>query len=124
MTDSKKARVSNATVINVGVSTSRVKYCLNNLGLNKKFNEERKSRQLAEEKSLDWDKQLKLISSDNKYLKEDLIKKEKEFNDEIQKYLNLKREFEHELLKRNQDIASLNSEVSNFKIKEKHDHNC
>jgi hypothetical protein len=60
------------------------------------------------------------LNSDNKYLKEDLVKKEREFNDEIQRYLNLKHEFEHELLKRNQDIASLNSEVSNFKIKEKH----
>lgn len=86
----------------------------------KKFNEERKSRQLAEEKSLDLEKQLKLISSDCKYLKEDLSKKEKEFNEEIQKYINLKREFEHELLRRNQDIAGLNSELSNFKIREKH----
>lgn len=86
----------------------------------KKFNEERKSRHLAEEKSIEWEKQFKLVNSDNKYLKEDLVKKEKEFNDEIQKYLNLKREFEHELLKRTEDIAALNSELSNFKIKEKH----
>lgn len=53
-------------------------------------------------------------------MKEDLIKKEREFNEEIQRYLNMKHEFEHELHKRNQDIANLNSEVSNFKIKEKH----
>ena len=86
----------------------------------KKFNEERKSRELAEEKSIDLEQQLKLISSDNLYLKDDLVKKGKEFSEEIQKYLNLKREFEHELLKRNGDIDRLSSEVSNFKIKEKH----
>lgn len=86
----------------------------------KKFNEERKSRQVAEEKSVDWEKQYKLISSDCKYLKEDLLKKERDFNDEIQKYLNMKREFEQELLHCNQDLGSLNSEISNFKIKEKH----
>ena len=62
----------------------------------KKFNEERKSRELAEEKSIDLEQQLKLISSDNLYLKDDLVKKGKEFSEEIQKYLNLKREFEHE----------------------------
>lgn len=32
----------------------------------------------------------------------------------------MKHEFEHELHKKNQDIENLNSEVSNFKIKEKH----
>ncbi len=86
----------------------------------KRFNEERKWRQLAEERSVELDKQLKLTNSDNKYLREDLIKKEKDFGDEIQKYLNLKREFEHELLRRNQDITGLNAELSNFRIKEKH----
>ena len=69
---------------------------------------------------MDLDKQLKLTSSDNKYLRDDLVKKEKEFSDEIQRYLNLKREFEHELLRRNQDLASVSAEMSNFRIKEKH----
>jgi len=86
----------------------------------KRFNEERNRRQLAEERTLELDKQLKLISSDNKYLREDLVKKEKEFGNEIQRYSNLKREFEHELLRRNQDLASSNSEISNLRIKEKH----
>lgn len=49
-----------------------------------------------------------------------MLKKERDFNDEIQKYLNMKRELEQELLHCNQDLASLNSEISNFKIKEKH----
>jgi hypothetical protein len=86
----------------------------------KKFNDERKARQLAEDKSIEIEKQLKIISSDYKYLKEDLIKKEKDHNDELTKNLSLKRDFEHELIKRNQELSDLSAEISNFKIKEKH----
>ena len=32
----------------------------------------------------------------------------------------MKRDFEHELIKRNQELSDLSSEISNFKIKEKH----
>ena len=86
----------------------------------KKFNEERKSRQLAEDKALELEKKLKLVNSDIKYLKEDLIKKEKDFNDEIVKYMSVKKELDLELLKRTQELSEFNSEISNLKIKEKH----
>jgi hypothetical protein len=75
---------------------------------------------LAEDKSLELDKQLKIITVDYNYLKEDLIKKEKDYNDELSKNLSLKRDFEHELIKRNQELSDLSSDISNFKIKEKH----
>ena len=86
----------------------------------KKFNDERKSRQQAEDKSLDLERQIKILTSDYRYLKEELSKKDKEYNEEITKNLSLKRDFEHELIKRNQELSELNSEISNFKIKEKH----
>lgn len=34
--------------------------------------------------------------------------------------MSLKRDFEHELIKRNQELSDLSSEISNFRIKEKH----
>jgi hypothetical protein len=75
---------------------------------------------LAEDKCLELEKSIKLLNSDYKYLKDDMGKKEREFNEELVKYMNMKKEFEAELFKRNQEMADLNSELSNFKIKEKH----
>jgi chromosome segregation ATPase len=75
---------------------------------------------LAEEKCLELEKNIKLLNSDYKYLKDDMSKKEREFNDELVKYMNMKKELESDLFKRNQDMADLSSELSNFKIKEKH----
>lgn len=86
----------------------------------KKFNDERKARQIAEDKSLDLDRSIKILNSDLKYLKEDLSKKEKEFNDEVARLLEIKKELEVDLSKKNQEINDLNTEISNFKIKEKH----
>lgn len=37
--DTKKSRISNSTVVNVDVAIKRVRFCLDNLGLNKNFNE-------------------------------------------------------------------------------------
>ena len=60
------------------------------------------------------------MNSDLNYLKEDLSKKEKEFSEELMRYINVKKELDVDLSKRNQDIIDLNSEISNLKIKEKH----
>jgi chromosome segregation ATPase len=86
----------------------------------KKFNEERKTRQIAEDKALELDRSIKMLNSDIKYLKEDLNKKEKEFNDELAKYISIKKELDAELTRRSQELNELNSESSNLRIKEKH----
>lgn len=86
----------------------------------KKFNEERKARQLAEEKTLDLEKNIKILNSDNKYLKEDINKKEKEFNDEIIRFIAIKKELDLELNKKCQEANDLNTDLSNSKILEKH----
>ena len=61
-----------------------------------------------------------MLGSDNKYLREEMAKKEKDFNEEVARLVAIKREFELEFMKRNQEMADLASELSNFKIKEKH----
>lgn len=94
--------------------------CVENKDILKKFNEERKARQIAEDKALEVEKNVRMLVSDNKYLREEMSKKEKDFNEEITRYMGIKRELEQEFIRRNQDLAELNSELSNFKIKEKH----
>ncbi len=88
--------------------------------ISKKFNIERKARHLAEEKTIDLEKSIQILNSDIKFLKDDLKKKEKDFNDKITELINVKKELENDLLKKNQDMNDLNSEISNLKIKEKH----
>lgn len=53
-------------------------------------------------------------------MKEDLAKKEKELKDELFRSINVKKELDAELLKKNQEASELVSEISNLKIKEKH----
>lgn len=88
--------------------------------ISKKFNIERKARHLAEEKTIDLEKSIQILNSDIKYLKDDLNKKEKDFNEKITELINVKKELENDLLRKNQDMNDLNSEISNLKIKEKH----
>lgn len=101
----------------VVLNSSLIEFCLDIL---KKFNEERKTRQIAEHKTLELEKSIKILNSDLNYLKEDLSKKEKEFSEELMRYINVKKELDVDLSKRNQEIIDLNSEISNLKIKEKH----
>ena len=75
---------------------------------------------MAEERALEWERQMKLVNSDFKYLKEESLKKEKDFMDDMTRHLSMRRELEHELIKRNNELAELNSEISHFNIKEKH----
>lgn len=86
----------------------------------KKFNEERKARQIGEDKCLDLEKTIQILSSDLKYLKEDLAKKEINFNEDLVRLLNIKKDLELDLGRKNQDLNDLHTEVSNFRIKEKH----
>jgi hypothetical protein len=86
----------------------------------KKFNEERKTRHLAEEKCLMLEKNLRMLSSDLDFMKEDHAKKEREVSDEIFKMQSLKKDLDLELNKRAQECIDLNAEISNLRIKEKH----
>lgn len=82
----------------------------------KKFNEERKARQAAEERMQEFEKTVKLLSSDVKYLREEASKLERECNDEAQR----RRDVEAELLKRAQEVNELSTDLSNARILEKH----
>ena len=90
----------------------------------KKFNEERKARQIAEENAADLEKTIKMLNSDLKYLKDDLFKKEKEFSEELYRHIGLKKELDADLSRRTQEIKELHNEIANMisnqKIKEKH----
>ncbi|CAF0772865.1 unnamed protein product [Brachionus calyciflorus] len=86
----------------------------------KKFNDERQARQIYEEKTIDYEKTLKSVNLDLKYLKDDLLKKEKEFYEESIKLMNVKRDLELEMSKKNQELNEYSTEISNLKIKERH----
>ena len=85
-----------------------------------KFNEERRARQLSEEKTLGLEKHMEMLNADICFVKEDLAKKERDFNEELGRYLSLKKETDAELSRRGQEIVELSAETSNLKIKEKH----
>lgn len=82
----------------------------------KKFNEERKARQAAEERTQEVEKSAQMLASDVKYLKEELNKRDKEWNDEQTR----RKEVESELARKCADAVELNTDLSNAKILEKH----
>jgi chromosome segregation ATPase len=86
----------------------------------KKFNDERKARQLSEDKTFTLEKTIRMLNADLTFLKDDLVKKEREFNEETSRYLSVKKELDGELARKSQDASELHAEISSLRIKEKH----
>ena len=86
----------------------------------KKFQEERKTRQLAEERLLAAEKQLQMLGVDLRFAREDAAKRERELADEVARLASGKRELETELGRRASELSSLGAELSSLRIKEKH----
>lgn len=82
----------------------------------KKFNEERKARQAAEERVHEVEKSIQMLISDNKYLKDELNKRDKEWSDELTR----RKEAECELARRTSEVNEMSTDLSNAKILEKH----
>lgn len=81
-----------------------------------KFNEERKARQAAEERTQEIEKTLQMFTSDIKYLKEELGKRDKEWSDELTR----RKEAESELARKSSEYTEMSTDLSNAKILEKH----
>lgn len=104
----------------IALNSTALKFLIFFKEILKKFNEERKARQIFEERTIEYEKTLKNLNSDLKYLKEDLLKKEKEFYEESIKLMNVKRDLELEMSRKNQELNEYTTEISNLRIKERH----
>ncbi len=82
----------------------------------KKFNEERKTRQTAEERTHELEKCAKMLTADVKYLKDECVKKERELGDETSR----RKEMECDLARKTHELNELATDLSNARILEKH----